>query len=97
MNWRRRLEVALDPARSVEIEDERHFAVDTHEFGEGITWIGSPRLAHVNHQAQVAQKIIGTRTVEFDRSISLRLKRYATKNYRLFVLHGRVQLNCKRR
>lgn len=30
MNWRRRLEVALDPARSIEIEDERDFAVETH-------------------------------------------------------------------
>lgn len=30
MNWRQRLQSALDPALSIEIEDERHFAVDTH-------------------------------------------------------------------
>ena len=30
MNWRRRLQAALDPALSIEIEDERHFAVHTH-------------------------------------------------------------------
>ena len=30
MNWRQRLQTALDPAFSIEIEDERHFAVDTH-------------------------------------------------------------------
>jgi 8-oxo-dGTP pyrophosphatase MutT (NUDIX family) len=30
MNWRHRLQAALDPALSIEIEDERHFAVDTH-------------------------------------------------------------------
>lgn len=30
MNWRQRLQTALDPALSIEIEDERHFAVDTH-------------------------------------------------------------------
>jgi 8-oxo-dGTP pyrophosphatase MutT (NUDIX family) len=30
MSWRQRLQMALDPARSVEIEDERHFAVDAH-------------------------------------------------------------------
>ena len=30
MNWRQQLQIALDPARSIEIEDERHFAVDTH-------------------------------------------------------------------
>jgi 8-oxo-dGTP pyrophosphatase MutT (NUDIX family) len=30
MSWRQRLQMALDPALSIEIEDERHFAVDTH-------------------------------------------------------------------
>ncbi len=30
MNWRHRLQVALDPALSIEIEDERHFGVDNH-------------------------------------------------------------------
>ena len=30
MNWRQQLQIALDPARSIEIEDERHFAADTH-------------------------------------------------------------------
>lgn len=30
MTWIRRIEAALDPARSIAIEDERHFANDSH-------------------------------------------------------------------